>query len=178
MINLLLFWEFFKTGLFAIGGGPVTIPFLMNISERTGWFTLNELADMLAISESTPGPMGINMATYVGYKVSGVFGSAIATFGLVLPSLIIIMIIAALLEKFAEKPFVKFTFSKLRAMVIGLITFALYKLFSIVFLVGLTSFDYIGLLFLIVCVAVNLKYKKIHPLFFILAGALFGIILE
>ena len=69
MILLKLFWEFFKTGLFAIGGGMATVPFLQEISAKTGWYTAGQLADMIAVSESTPGPMGVNMATYVGYTV-------------------------------------------------------------------------------------------------------------
>ena len=67
MLYLRLFWEFFKTGLFAIGGGMATIPFLYDISDATGWFSSNDLANMIAVSESTPGPIGVNMATYVGF---------------------------------------------------------------------------------------------------------------
>ena len=93
MIYLQLFWEFFKTGLFAIGGGMATVPFLFDISARTGWFTASELANMIAVSESTPGPIGINMATYVGFETAGILGSVIATLGLVIPSIIIIVII-------------------------------------------------------------------------------------
>jgi hypothetical protein len=81
MIYLRLFWEFFKTGLFAIGGGMATLPFLHDIGEATGWFTQAQLMNMLAVSESTPGPIGINMATYVGFTVAGVPGAVIATLG-------------------------------------------------------------------------------------------------
>ena len=86
MIFLQLFYEFFKTGLFAVGGGLATLPFLEDISQRTGWFTSAQLADMLAISESTPGPIGVNMATYVGFETAGILGSLCATVGLVMPS--------------------------------------------------------------------------------------------
>ena len=110
MLFLQLFWEFFKTGLFAIGGGMATVPFLQEISARTGWFTASDLADMIAVSESTPGPIGINMATYVGYTTvhnhygpfAGILGGVIATIGLVTPSVIIILIIAKFLEKFRD----------------------------------------------------------------------------
>lgn len=95
MIYLRLFWEFFKTGLFAIGGGMATLPFLHDIGEATGWFTQAQLMNMLAVSESTPGPIGINMATYVGFTVAGVPGAVIATLGEVTPSIIVILIIAA-----------------------------------------------------------------------------------
>ena len=84
MIYLYLFWEFFKTGLFAIGGGLATLPFLNDMADRTGWFTRADLANMLAVSESTPGPIGVNMATYVGFTTGGVLGSLVATLGLML----------------------------------------------------------------------------------------------
>ena len=102
MIYLLLFYEFFKVGLFAIGGGLVTIPFLFDLAEQYPWFTASELADMIAISESTPGPLGVNMATFAGYKAGGILGAISATFGLVCPSLIIIMLISKLLKKFSD----------------------------------------------------------------------------
>ena len=95
MLYVRLFWEFFKTGLFAVGGGLATLPFLQDMAERTGWFTHAQLADMLAVSESTPGPIGVNMATYVGFTTGGVPGALVATLGLVTPSVIIILIVAA-----------------------------------------------------------------------------------
>ncbi len=134
MIYLQLFWEFFKTGLFAIGGGMATVPFLFDISARTGWFTTSELANMIAVSESTPGPIGINMATYVGFETAGILGSVIATLGLVVPSIIIIVIIAKILDAFAEKPVVKTVFKYLRPAVIGLLLFALWQLLPLTFL--------------------------------------------
>ncbi len=94
MIYLRLFYEFFKAGLFSIGGGLATLPFLYDISDTTGWFTHGQLADMLAISESTPGPIGINMATYVGFTTGGVPGAVIATVGIITPSIIVILLIA------------------------------------------------------------------------------------
>ena len=97
MLYLRLFWEFFKTGLFAVGGGLATLPFLQDMSGRTGWFTHAQLADMLAVSESTPGPIGVNMATYVGFTTGGVGGALVATLGLVTPSVIVILIVAAVI---------------------------------------------------------------------------------
>ena len=102
MIYLQLFFEFFKAGLFAIGGGMATLPFLYDISDKTGWFTYGQLADMVAISESTPGPIGVNMATYVGFTTAGIPGSVIATLGLITPSIIIILIIAGFLKAFKD----------------------------------------------------------------------------
>ena len=100
MTYLRLFWEFFKTGLFAVGGGMATVPFLKNIGLATGWYSQTDLMNMLAVSESTPGPIGINMATYVGFTVAGILGAVIATIGEVTPSIIVILIVAAMLTKF------------------------------------------------------------------------------
>ena len=97
---ILLFLEFFKTGLFSVGGGLATLPFLYEISDSTGWFSHADIADMIAISESTPGAIGINMSTYAGYKTMGFAGGIIATIALALPSFIVILIVAAFLKKF------------------------------------------------------------------------------
>ena len=107
MLYLRLFWEFFKTGLFAVGGGLATLPFLQDMADRTGWFTRAQLADMLAVSESTPGPIGVNMATYVGFTTGGVGGALIATLGLVTPSVIVILIVAAFLKAFRDSKWVR-----------------------------------------------------------------------
>ena len=96
MTCLALFWEFFKIGLFAVGGGTATIPFLMDLAERVDWYTTQELLDMIAISQSTPGPIGVNMATYVGYTTAGVPGAVIATIGLVMPAFLIMLVVARL----------------------------------------------------------------------------------
>ena len=114
MIYLRLFWEFFKTGLFAVGGGLATLPFIYDMSDRTGWFTYQQIADMIAVSESTPGPIGVNTSTYVGYITGGLPGSIIATLGLVTPAVIIILIIASCLKKFRENRFVDHAFYGLR----------------------------------------------------------------
>ncbi len=121
MVYLKLFWEFFKTGLFAIGGGMATLPFLKNIGETTGWYTYGDLMNMLAVSESTPGPIGINMATYVGYTVSGIPGAFIATIGEVTPSIIVILIVAMMLKKFRDNKYVNQAFYGLRPASTGLI---------------------------------------------------------
>ena len=103
---IILFAEFFKTGLFAIGGGLATLPFLYDMADKYDWFTKDMISDMIAISESTPGPMGINMATYTGFQNMGVLGSIIATVGLVMPSVIIIIWVSKFLEKFRENQYV------------------------------------------------------------------------
>ena len=121
IVYLRLFWEFFKTGLFAVGGGMATLPFLKSIGERTGWYTYTDLMNMLAVSESTPGPIGINMATYVGFTVGGVPGAVIATIGEVTPSIIVILIVAAMLKKFRDSKYVTNAFYGLRPASTGLI---------------------------------------------------------
>lgn len=121
MIYLRLFYEFFKTGLFAIGGGMATLPFLHDIGETTGWYTQAQLMNMLAVSESTPGPIGINMATYVGYTVGGIPGAVIATIGEVTPSIIVILIVAMMLKKFRDSKYVNDAFYGLRPASTGLI---------------------------------------------------------
>ena len=107
MMLLRLFREFFQTGLFAVGGGLATLPFLSRMADTTGWFTHSQLADMVAVSESTPGPIGVNMATYVGFLTAGVPGAIAATLGLVMPSILIILLIAAFLRSFRENRLVE-----------------------------------------------------------------------
>lgn len=124
MLYLRLFFEFFKTGLFAVGGGLATLPFLEEMADKTGWFTRAQLVDMIAVGESTPGPIGVNMATYVGFTTAGIPGAVIATTGLVLPSLFVILIIAAFLKNFRENPLVKGAFYGLRPASAGLIASA------------------------------------------------------
>lgn len=121
MIYLQLFWEFFKTGLFAVGGGLATFPFLSKMADKTGWFTQSQLMDMVAVSESTPGPLGVNAATYVGFVVRGIPGAITATIGLVTPSVIIILIIAGFLKAFRNNVYVDTVFKCLRPTSAGLI---------------------------------------------------------
>ena len=120
-IYLRLYYEFFKTGLFAIGGGMATLPFLHDIGQTTGWYTQAQLMNMLAVSESTPGPIGINMATYVGYTVGDIPGAIIATIGEVTPSIIVILIVAMMLKKFRDSKYVNDAFYGLRPASTGLI---------------------------------------------------------
>ena len=128
-VYLRLFWEFFKTGLFAVGGGMATLPFLHDIGESTGWYSQTDLMNMLAVSESTPGPIGINMATYVGFTVGGshsgtagaILGALVATLGEVTPSIVEILIVAAMLKKFRDSRYVNNAFYGLRPASTGLI---------------------------------------------------------
>ena len=121
MIYLRLFWEFFKTGLFAIGGGMATLPFLHDIGEATGWFTQAQLMNMLAVSESTPGPLAVNMATFIGASQAGLAGSFAATVGVVLPSFVIILLIAAALHSLMKYAGVNAFLAGVRPCVVAMI---------------------------------------------------------
>ena len=182
MIYLVLVWEFFKIGLFAVGGGPATIPFLMDLIDKYHWYTEEEFTNLVAISQSTPGPVGINMATYSGYLAGGVLGGILATIFIVLPSVIIILIIAKGLEKFKENTLVKGIFFGLRPVVAGLITTSALGIIKIALLVqqdGRTSIDLTTLfLFLIIFVLMQVpKLKKLHPGIWMLGAAIAGLVL-
>ncbi len=171
MIYLILFYEFFKIGLFAIGGGLVTIPFLFDLAEVYPWFDAKDLADMIAISESTPGPLGVNMATYAGFKAAGVGGAIVATLGLVTPSVIIIMLISKLLKKFRDNIWVDSVLSGIRPAVIALILFAGLEVAK------LTIIDWKTLLmFALFWCAIHF-YKK-SPIFYIVISAVVGIVFQ
>ena len=188
MIYLQLFWEYFKAGLFAVGGGMSTIPFLYEISDRTGWFSHRDLANMLAVSESTPGPIGVNMATYVGYVtgmkeggvMNAILGALTASIGLVTPSLIVILIVAAMLKRFKNSPLVQKTFYGLRPASTGLIAAAgLSVAISNLFDEAASSVNWKGcILAVVLWVLTNKvsKTKKLHPIVFIGFSALVGIV--
>ena len=118
---LLLFLEFMKIGFVAVGGGPATLPYLMELTTKYDWYTMEDLTNMIAVSESTPGPLGLNMATYAGFRTLGVFGGVVSTAGLVIPSLIIIILIAKFLNDFNENKYVKGAFSAIRPAVCAII---------------------------------------------------------
>ena len=176
MIFLQLFWEFFKTGLFALGGGMATVPFLFDISAKTGWFTAAELANMIAISESTPGPIGVNMATYVGFMTAGIPGGIIATLGLITPSVIIVVIVAKILTRFKDSPIVETIFRYLRPAVIGLILFAFWQLVPLTFLGAEKNILILPVIAFAVILFCLIKFKKVHPIVWIGVGAIFGLI--
>ena len=188
MILLKLFFEFFKTGLFAVGGGMATLPFLYDISERTGWFTQAQLADMIAVGESTPGPIGVNMATYVGFTTAGIPGAVIATLGLAAPEVIIILIIARVLAAFRQNRYVDAAFYGLRPCSLGLIAAAGALVVKVAMLhperyasTGVLTdlVDWKAVLLaavLLVFTRAVKQTKKLHPIFFILASALVGVV--
>ena len=188
MIYLQLFFEFFKTGLFAVGGGLATLPFLKEMSLRTGWFSLEELQDMIAVSESTPGPIGVNMATYAGFTTAGLPGALVASLGLILPSFIIILIVAVFLKRFKNSPYVEAAFEGLRPASTALIAAVLLSLFVSNFLntgawkgfsaesISVLRWQYL-LLGVLVFIGTKI-WKKLHPGVFLLFGALAGIVLK
>ena len=202
-VYLRLFWEFFKTGLFAVGGGMATLPFLHDIGESTGWYTQADLMNMLAVSESTPGPIGINMATYVGFTVGSshdgtagaVLGALVATLGEVTPSIVVILIVAAMLKKFRDSRYVNNAFYGLRPASTGLIGAAcvavVLEVLTHVVSLGTSEggivnhyalegslFDWRGLaLAAVLLVLTNWvkPTKKLHPIVFILLSAVVGV---
>ena len=197
MMYLQLFWEFFQTGLFAVGGGMATIPFLYDISDKTGWFTYTDLANMIAVGESTPGPIGVNMATYVGFitgmqdggVTAAILGAVIATLGLVTPSVIVILIVAAILKSFRNNPYVENAFYGLRPASTGLIAAAGISVIMTtmfdkgIYLEGniLSAINWKGIVLAIalwLLTNVVKKTKKLHPIAFIGFSALIGIVLQ
>ena len=183
MIYLILAYEFFKIGLFSIGGGMATLPFLMDLTGKYDWFTISELTNMVAISESTPGPVGINMATYAGYNAAGVPGAIVATLALTAPAWIIIILIAKFLENFSENMNVKAAFYGIRPAVAALIGYAVWELLKIALISAADGKIQVNLVNAAVCVVVFAllqikKLGKLHPLVWIAAGACVGIVLK
>ena len=188
MIYLRLFWEFFKVGLFSVGGGLATLPFLYSLGAKTGWFSTADVANMLAVSESTPGPIGVNMATYAGFDCAGVLGGVVATLGLVTPSVIVIVLIAMALQAFRTNKYVDAAFYTLHPASTGLIAAAGWSVFALVLLnldAYRASYHFADLLqwknlllFAVIWVLTNLvkPLKKLHPVVFLALAAVVGIV--
>ena len=185
----LLFIEFFKTGLFAVGGGLATVPFIRDMGATYGWITEAEIANIIAIAESTPGPIGVNAATYVGYLVAGIPGAIFATLGLVTPSVIIIILVAKAIKKYSDSHLVQSLFKALRPAAIGLITAAGFSLLltslgvkanflRFTFSANWYSLLKLGIYGVFTFFAFWKKTAKIHPLFYILAGGALGAVLS
>lgn len=195
LLYLRLFYEFFKTGLFTIGGGMATVPFLYKMSDATGWFTYNDLANMIAVGESTPGPIGVNMATYVGFITGmdqggllfAILGAVVATIGLVTPSIIVILIIALFLKSFRNNKYVNCAFYGLRPASAGLIAAAGISVVQSALIfpeyfkgdLQLAGINWIGCVLAVVLWIFTNKVKKtkgLHPIVFIAASAVIGVI--
>ena len=193
MIYLKLYLEFFKIGLFAIGGGLATLPFIKQLGEKYGWITQRQILDMIAISESTPGPIGINAATFVGNTTTGILGGIVATIGVVTPSVIIILLVAHYFTKFSEEPIVKSAFTGIRPAVTGLIAAVGFEVAKVT-LFDIDKYNIISkfypsemkifsilnikavILFSIIIFLMN-KYEK-HPITYLIASALIGIMFK
>lgn len=186
MTFLQLAWEFFKTGLFAIGGGLATLPFLYDISRRTGWYTTKDITNMIAVSESTPGAMGVNMATYVGFHIGGIPGALVSTLSLVFPSVVIIIIVANFLNRFRDNRIVDSAMYGIRPASVAMITYAgllvakaallrteLYESTGMV----IDLVHYKAVILGVALLAAYLKFKK-HPIVYILAAAVCGILFK
>lgn len=182
----LLCYEFFKTGLFSVGGGMATLPFLYNMAAKYPWFTAQQLTDMIAISEATPGPIGVNMATYAGFTAAGIPGGILSTLALVAPAIIIIVLVAKFLATFNENQNVAFAFYGLRPAVTGLIAAATFEVFKLT-IVRVEPFEqtrdffqlfnWLNLAIFAVIFAVLMKTKW-HPALMIAAGSGAGILLK
>ena len=186
MIYLTLFYEFFKVGLFSVGGGVATIPFYMELADKYDWLTMQMLTDMIAVSESTPGPIGINLATYAGFRAAGIPGALVATFSEVLPSFIILVLIAKALERYKENTLVSSAFSGIRPAVAGLIAAAGWSVMRVALFTApsgsslfttLLSCDIKWLvLFCALLALMQIKpLKKLHPIVYIVFSAVVGI---
>lgn len=192
MILLRLFFEFAKTGLFAVGGGLATIPFLQDLGARTGWFSAADLSTMIAVSESTPGAMGVNMATYVGFTIArlhgipGIIGAIVATVGLTFPSIVVIVIIAGFLQKFRQSKTVDAVFYGLRPASTALIASAgLTVAMTVLVTVGGAAEHAFSVhwpaVILALVVFIAMRYtplKKLHPILFIAFSAVVGVVLQ
>lgn len=186
MNYLLLAYEFFKTGLFSVGGGLATLPFLSRMGEKYGWFTQEELANMLAVSESTPGPIGVNMATYVGNVASGVLGGILTTLSLVLPSYLVILLVSRILDRFRDNQYVQGAMSTLRPASVGMVAAAVMGVLRsvLVNMDAVRAMDWVHMVqpVCLILFAVLLfgcfMLKKLHPVVFLAVGAVAGIVLK
>lgn len=169
MTYFILALEFFKIGLFAVGGGLVTVPFLYDLTEQYDWFTAKELTDMIAVSQSTPGPVGINMATYAGYKAAGFWGSIWATLSLITPSVIVVYLISKILTKWKDNPNVLRVLGGIRPAVLALILFAGWDIAK----ESIVNYQTAGLLALLV---VAMRFYKKSAIFYIIISAVAGLI--
>ena len=183
MLYLRLYFEFFKTGLFSVGGGMATLPFLYAMSDKTGWFSHAQLADMIAVSESTPGPIGINSATYIGYVAPqangfpsvwwGVAGSLLCTLVVVLPSFLLVLYASHYIRRHRDSEFIAGMFAGLRPVVVGLIASAALLLMNESNFGSADSDVAKSIALAVAALGINL-FTKIHPIWIIIAAGFGG----
>ena len=170
MLYLKLFWEFFYIGLFSFGGGYATLPFLYDIAEKYHWYTYKQLSDMIGIASVTPGPVGINVATFAGFQTLGILGALLATFAIILPSYIIVTIVYKLTNKFKANPIVKGAILALRPAGCALLTSVGLKLLTT------SKLNLLGSLLLVILITTSIANKR-SPGFYLGISALYGLIL-
>lgn len=183
MIFAELFWTFFKIGLFTFGGGYAMLPLIQSEVLGKGWLTNEELINFIAVSESTPGAFAVNISTYIGSRTAGFFGSAAATFGVVLPSFIIILLVAKFYVKFKQNKTVEGCLSGLRPCAVGLIGAAVISIGAEIFFKGGFSFDAFkdyffccSLAIFIICTTLAFNKRKVHPILIIVISAVLGLL--
>lgn len=173
MLYLHIIYEFLKIGFLAVGGGYATLPFLFHLGQTYNWFSAKELTQMIAVSCVTPGPVGMNVATYTGFKISGVLGSLTATAAIVIPSFVLVLVISKILKKFKDNFFVKASLYTLKPVSCAMIAAIGIKLFmNTIFNQG---FDTSALILLLSLIALSIKSKK-SPLFYLGFSAIVGIL--
>lgn len=199
MIYLVLFWEYFKVGLFTIGGGYAMLPLVTQIVTKRGWMTEQQLIQFIGIAESTPGPFAINLATFVGNTVGsatklgvfgGILGSLTATVAVILPSIVIIIVVTLLYDKFRTNKYVQGLLKGIKPVVVGLILSSVFTVAANVVLPdldfkniaadGANTFNWISLILIIAFIPLSqlrIKGKKLHPICMILVSAVMGILL-
>ena len=180
MILLELFWTFFKIGAFTFGGGYAMLPLIQSEVTAKGWIDPAALVDFIAVSESTPGPIAVNMATYIGSELGGVPGAVCATLGVVLPSFVIILIVAKCFERFRKSRAIQGAMSGLKPAVVGLIATAVVSVGKTVFFPAGLTLAVLGSPMFYVCLGIFavmllLAFKKVHPIAIIGLSAVVGI---
>ncbi len=173
MIFWQLFWNFLNIGIFSFGGGYATLPFLYQISETYNWYSLDDLSNMIAVSSITPGPIGINMATFAGFKTAGILGSLLATTSIILPSLIFVVLISKALQKFRENIYVKSIIYVLKPLGCGLLCAVGVNMFINNFLTE--SINLYNIVFLTILILISM-HKKLTPLFYLGIAAVYGVV--
>ena len=171
---ILLFFEFFKVGLFTFGGGYASLPFLHHIVGNYNWFSYNQLTQLIAISGLTPGPIGLNMATFAGYNTSGIIGSILSSTALILPMIIITSLVFKLYKKFSQNEYVKSLLYVLRPTGCALLAFVGLKL---IYNLIMVPKDYMGVILLVILFFMTFKCPR-NPVIYMIIGAVFGVLVH
>ena len=172
MIYLVLLYEFFKIALFTIGGGLASIPYLILLSNKYNWYSIEQLIDMIAISESTPGPIAINISTYAGYNTVGVLGGITASIGFALPSIILVYLVIKVLDRNNDNKYIRGLFNSIRPIICAFILKAAID----ISIISINNNFILAIIIIFIFILLIRKYK-LHPIFYILGGGVLGIIM-